>query len=289
MLFTMATTRERQGYLANDNSVAFEYILLFKILKNGGFFFNAFSGYFKFMFGNQNVDGSVPQWSMNQMVQLPQVPTQPQAIPDVTKVPETDEGEHPRRPPNAFILYSQNMRSKVRQENPNLSNTEISRLLGKMWKEVPNEIKIQYKQKAAAMQEAFKREHPNYTYRKARRKRALNELLTKSTTSFGAFPMAGVFPQGGDMSQFAANPMMPFGMQGFGQLGATPGVLQPGTDANATEGATISTLQPGQAQMPFQAMGGMPMGMPMSMNRIGMGQPNQDINMFNMSSFPVQK
>lgn len=89
-----------------------------------------------------------------------------------------------RRPPNAFILYSQAMRSQAREENPSLTNTEVSRVLGKMWKEVPNEIKIQYKQKAAAMQESFKRDHPDYTYSKARRKRAMTELLTKSQPEF---------------------------------------------------------------------------------------------------------
>jgi hypothetical protein len=96
----------------------------------------------------------------------------------------TEESEISHRPPNAFILYTQEMRSSVRQENPNLSNTECSKLLGKMWKEVPNELKLQYKAKASALQEEFKRQHPDYTYRKARRKRALNELLTKSTQGY---------------------------------------------------------------------------------------------------------
>jgi hypothetical protein len=72
------------------------------------------------------------------------------------------------------------MRPSARQENPSLSNTEVSRLLGKMWKEVPGDIKVRYKQQASALQDQFKKEHPDYTYRKARRKRALNELLAKS-------------------------------------------------------------------------------------------------------------
>ena len=89
------------------------------------------------------------------------------------------------RPPNAFILYSQERRSSVQAENPALSNIEISRLLGKMWKEVPSSSKLLYKQKAQMLQEEFKQKHPDYTYVKARRKRALNELLTKSTQNYG--------------------------------------------------------------------------------------------------------
>ena len=110
---------------------------------------------------------------------------------------DDQEGGNARRPPNAFILYSQTMRTQVRQENPTLSNTEVSSLLGKMWKEVPNEAKLQYKQQAQKMQEAFKKAHPEYTYRKARKKRALNELLTKSQMNYPnpeAFQMGQQFP-----------------------------------------------------------------------------------------------
>lgn len=110
--------------------------------------------------------------------------------------PEADEGDNSHRPPNAFILYSQAMRSQAREENPALTNTEISRLLGKMWKEVPSEVKLQYKQKAASLQEQFKREHPDYTYRKARRKRALNELLSKNTSSNQGYYQQPGYPDG---------------------------------------------------------------------------------------------
>ncbi|KAH0795644.1 HMG box family protein [Histomonas meleagridis] len=109
----------------------------------------------------------------------------PQEAVDVAQ--QDPEADNSRRPPNAFILYSQEMRSKVQQENPTMSNIEVSKLLGKMWKEVPSNQKIAYKQKAQALQEDFKKNHPNYTYRKARRKRALNELLTKNAQ---VFPMA---------------------------------------------------------------------------------------------------
>jgi transcription factor SOX7/8/10/18 (SOX group E/F) len=57
-----------------------------------------------------------------------------------------DDSDSSHRPPNAFILYSNAMRLSIRQDNPALSNTEVSRLLGKMWKEFPNEAKQVYKQ-----------------------------------------------------------------------------------------------------------------------------------------------
>lgn len=133
---------------------------------------------------------------------------------------DLDDGDNSHRPPNAFILYSQAMRSEVRQENPSLSNTEVSRLLGKMWKEVPNDVKLQYKQRAAKMQEEFKKQHPDYTYRKARRKRALNELLTKSTQGF-----PGPMPYAPDQFMYGYMPTgaLP-GMQGMQGLQGLPGM-----------------------------------------------------------------
>jgi transcription factor SOX7/8/10/18 (SOX group E/F) len=132
---------------------------------------------------------------------------------------DADDADSSHRPPNAFILYSNALRSSVRQENPTLSNTEVSRLLGKMWKEVPSEMKQIYKQRASQLQEEFKQEHPNYTYRKARRKRALNELLTKSSQSN---PM--IFPPG-DQTMMAMYQAMQTGM--FQQFpGQTPAFPQ---------------------------------------------------------------
>jgi transcription factor SOX7/8/10/18 (SOX group E/F) len=160
---------------------------------------------------------------------------------------QDEDTDNSHRPPNAFILYSQAMRSQCRQENPSLSNTEVSRLLGKMWKDVPSDVKLQYKQKAAAAQEVFKREHPNYTYRKARKKRALNELLTKSAQGF-QMPGFPADPNFQAMMGGAANPYL---MQMYGQ-----GQLQPGQMMQQPMGVPNM----GMVGQPGQAPPGMPQG-----------------------------
>jgi transcription factor SOX7/8/10/18 (SOX group E/F) len=174
---------------------------------------------------------------------------------------EAEESDASHRPPNAFILYSQAMRSAVRQDNPSLSNTEVSSLLGKMWKEVPNEAKLSYKQKAAQMQEEFKRQHPDYTYRKARRKRALNELLTKSGQGapglYTGDPMAMY-------QQMMQNPGMYTGMaQGF-------------------PGQNPTGMYPGMGQM------GIPQGMNPMQGMNQMQGMQQGPGMFYPSQFPKQ-
>ncbi|KAH0790186.1 HMG box family protein [Histomonas meleagridis] len=147
--------------------------------------------------------------------------TQQTAAPQPTN--DIEEADNSRRPPNAFILYSQTMRTEVRQKNPTLSNTEVSRILGKMWKEVPNEVKLQYKQKAASLQEEFKKEHPNYVYRKARRKRALNELLTKnngfSNGYYDQMLQMSMMPMGMMTMNVMQGNQMGYPQQGMPQMG----------------------------------------------------------------------
>ena len=270
-------------------TIFLNHLIFFKMFNpNAGFDMSA---------AMQNTSAT-PQWGQPPM-QVPPLPTNHE-IPEI----ENEEGDQSRRPPNAFILYSQAMRSQVRQENPSLSNTEVSRLLGKMWKEVPNEIKLQYKQKAAASQEEFKRLHPDYTYRKARRKRALNELLNKTGAAGAGFP--GPFP-GGFQDGFTpwagmpmSNPMLS-GMQGMNNMpgmssmgtNGLPGGM-PGMGTNQTAGFPGATSQTTTPQPP--GLGGIPQphGTP--------GQPNQPQaqqspmfqlggfggmpNMFAMNGFP---
>jgi transcription factor SOX7/8/10/18 (SOX group E/F) len=108
-----------------------------------------------------------------------------------------------------------------------MSNTEVSSLLGKMWKEVPAEVKLQYKQRATVAQEEFKRQHPDYTYRNARKKRALTELLAKSPQGLpaGNFPVEQSFGNQNPyqfMQMYAQN-QMPQGIPI--QYGQMPGQL----------------------------------------------------------------
>jgi transcription factor SOX7/8/10/18 (SOX group E/F) len=92
-----------------------------------------------------------------------------------------------------------------------------------MWKEVPSDVKAQYKQKAAIAQEEFKRDHPNYTFRKARKKRALNELLTKSAQGF---QMPG-FPADGNFHGMMPGAPSQYVMQMYGQGQFPPGQMMP--------------------------------------------------------------
>ncbi|KAK4108654.1 hypothetical protein N656DRAFT_690923, partial [Canariomyces notabilis] len=52
------------------------------------------------------------------------------------------------RPRNAFILYRQHRQAGVVQQNPGLANPEISKIIGELWRDEPEEHKIQWKRLA---------------------------------------------------------------------------------------------------------------------------------------------
>jgi hypothetical protein len=64
---------------------------------------------------------------------------------------------------SAFLKYSQTRRSVVKQQNPDMSNTDVSRLLGEMWRSAPDKekrpyVEIEERERAVYKQEtgAFK-------------------------------------------------------------------------------------------------------------------------------------
>jgi HMG (high mobility group) box len=45
---------------------------------------------------------------------------------------------------SAFLKFSQSRRTEVKKENPDMSNTDVSRLLGEMWRNAPPKEKAPY-------------------------------------------------------------------------------------------------------------------------------------------------
>ncbi|KAL4930214.1 HMG-box domain-containing protein [Aspergillus undulatus] len=68
------------------------------------------------------------------------------------------------RPPNAFILYRQHHHPRVKETYPDLSNNEISVILGKQWRAEPEEAKLHFKNLAEEFKKKHAEEHPDYQY-----------------------------------------------------------------------------------------------------------------------------
>lgn len=52
----------------------------------------------------------------------------------------------PRRPMSAFLKFSQTWRKRVKKDNPDIENTDVSRLLGEMWRNATEEAKRPYRE-----------------------------------------------------------------------------------------------------------------------------------------------
>ena len=62
----------------------------------------------------------------------------------------------PKRPMSAFLYFSQGKRSQIKKQNPEMKNTEISRLLGEMWRNAKPEEKDPHIAKEKAEREKYK-------------------------------------------------------------------------------------------------------------------------------------
>ncbi|PYH33084.1 HMG-box domain-containing protein [Aspergillus neoniger CBS 115656] len=68
------------------------------------------------------------------------------------------------RPPNAFILYRQHHHPKLKEAHPNLSNNEISVILGKQWKAESEDIRVEFRALADDLKRKHAEAHPDYQY-----------------------------------------------------------------------------------------------------------------------------
>lgn len=50
----------------------------------------------------------------------------------------------PKRPTTAFFFFAQDQRGKIKEENPDMKITEISKELGRLWKELSDKQKEKY-------------------------------------------------------------------------------------------------------------------------------------------------
>lgn len=79
--------------------------------------------------------------------------------------------DEPRRPSNAFILYSNATRKRLQEIFPEYPNSEISKVLGALWSSAPDNVKRKYTEKAEELRKLHREIYPTYSYHRQQQKR----------------------------------------------------------------------------------------------------------------------
>ncbi|XP_063329822.1 high mobility group protein B2-like isoform X2 [Pelmatolapia mariae] len=68
----------------------------------------------------------------------------------------------PKKPPSVFLIFASEHREKVKVDNPEISNTDISKKLGEMWTKMSTTDKAPYEAKYAKLMEKYEMEVAAY-------------------------------------------------------------------------------------------------------------------------------
>jgi hypothetical protein len=90
---------------------------------------------------------------------------------------------------SAFLKYSQTRRALVKQQNPDMSNTDVSRLLGEMWRTASSKEKAPYVEQEQLERQAYKDEMMRWKAQQARldaASRTSHQEMEESRTDMGS-------------------------------------------------------------------------------------------------------
>ena len=115
-------------------------------------------------------EGSTPTESSHENTNLAVEGERGESQAKNTKGGKRSSSKRIKRPMNAFMVWSSIERKKLAEREPRLHNTELSKRLGQMWKDMPEESKKPYREEAERLKAKLMQDHPDYKYRPRRRK-----------------------------------------------------------------------------------------------------------------------
>ncbi|KAL4131568.1 hypothetical protein QTP88_008861 [Uroleucon formosanum] len=116
---------------------------------------------------------------------------------------------HIKRPMNAFMVWSQIERRKICNDQPDMHNAEISKMLGMRWKTLTDEQRKPFIEEAETLRLMHLKEYPDYKYRP--RKRTPKNGGGNTTTSSAPVTIAKSTTPAAAQSKFRKNMCKKFG------------------------------------------------------------------------------
>ena len=86
----------------------------------------------------------------------------------------------PPRPPNCFMIWAQEKRKEIAQNNMIKNNTDTSIMLGKIWSSMSDKFKLRYKDKANILKYEHRLKYPNYKYKPKKKEIKIKENIKEN-------------------------------------------------------------------------------------------------------------
>ncbi|KAF9186561.1 hypothetical protein BGZ51_001915, partial [Haplosporangium sp. Z 767] len=107
------------------------------------------------------------------------------AVPLTLSQPALHPSGRPKRPPNAFLVFSSVRRPELQKLYPTHKTAALSKRLGEEWRDMDTERKKLYTSRAKDIKDTFQTNHPDYVYtRRSSKKRRISEAENENSKKF---------------------------------------------------------------------------------------------------------